>query len=256
MSRPPGTADELERRRRRAVEAVADGQPRKTVAEVLGVHYKTVARWVRDARTPGGVTAKPQHRTRPGLSDADLRTLAALLAKGAKAHGWHNELWTAARVARLIDREFGLDYHPEHVRKILKRRLGWTSQKPRRKARERDDKEVARWVGDEFPHVVRQAWERRAYLVFLDESGFFLTPTVRRTLAPRGQTPALAAWDRRDRWNAIRCVTLSPVAGRPGLYFELLDHTIRGPDVVAFVSELHRRLGPLTVVWDRNPIHS
>lgn len=92
--------------------------------------------------------------------------------------------------------------------------------------------------------------------MFLDESGFFLTPTVRRTPAPRGKAPVLDAWDRRDRWNAISCVTLSPVAGRPGLYVELLDHTIRGPDVVAFLSALHRRLGPLTMVWDRNQIHS
>jgi len=69
-------------------------------------------------------------------------------------------LWTAARVARVIERKFGLDYHPEHVRRILKRRLAWTSQKPRRKPRERDDKEVACWVGDGFPRIVQEAWRR------------------------------------------------------------------------------------------------
>lgn len=238
------------------MQAVTDGEPRRTVAKVLGVHYKTVARWVRQARTPGGVDAKPQSHPAPGLSDADLRKLEGLLGKGAKAHGWHNELWTAARVARLIEREFDIAYHPEHVRKILKRRLGWTSQKPRRKARERDDKEVARWVGDEFPRIVREAFRRRASIAFLDESGFHLTPTVRRTLAPRGETPVLEAWDRRDKWSAISCITLSPVAARPGLYFDLLDHNVRGPDVVAFLAELHRRLGRVTVVWDRNQIHS
>jgi transposase len=256
MSRPIGTADELERRRKQAVQAVAGGEARKTVAKVFGVHVKTVSRWVRAARTPGGLVAKPQPGPTPGLTAADLRRLEAMLVKGAKAHGWHNELWTAARVARLIARRFRLDYHPEHVRKILKRRLGWTSQKPRRQARERNDKEVARWVGDEFPRIVRQAWRRSAYLVFLDESGFFLTPTVRRTLAPRGKTPVLHAWDRRDRWSAISCVTLSPVAGRPGLYFDLLPHNVHGEDVVAFLAELRRRLGRLTVIWDRNQIHS
>src|SRR5215204_3123932 len=237
MSRPVGTAGELERRRKQAVQAVADGLSRKSVAAVLGVHYKTVARWVRSARQPGGVDAKPPPAPAPGLTDADLRRLEGLLTEGAKAHGWHNELWTAARVARLIEREFGLDHHPEHVRKVLKRRLGWTSQKPRRKARERDDKEVARWVGDEFPRIVREAFARRAYLVFLDESGFMLTPTVRRTFAPRGRTPVLDALDRRDRWSAISCITVSPVAGRPGLYFDLLGHNVRGPDVVAFLAD-------------------
>src|ERR1700722_9158510 len=198
MSRPIGTAEELERRRQQAVQAVADGQSRMRVARALGVHNKTVAGWVRAARQPVGLAAKPQLGPPPGLSDADLQQLEVLLVQGAKAHGWHNELWTAARVTRLIERQFHIDYHPEHVRKILKRGLGWTSQKPRRKARERNDKEVARGVGDEFPRIVREAWRRKAHLVFLDESGFFLTPTVRRTLAPRGKTPVLAAWDRRD----------------------------------------------------------
>lgn len=165
MSRPTGTAEELERRRKRAVQAVADGQSRKTVAHVLGVHIKTVSRWVRAARQPGGLDAKPQPGPTPGLSRDDLRTLEAMLAQGAKANGWHNELWTAARVARLIERHFRIDYHPEHVRKILNRRLGWTSQKPRRKGRERNDKEVARWVADEFPRIVRDAFRRKAYYV-------------------------------------------------------------------------------------------
>ena len=226
MSRPIGTADELERRRTQAVQAVADGEARTTVAKVLGVHVKTVSRWVRAARQPGGLAAKIHPGPTPGLTDADLKRLAELLLRGAKAHGWHNELWTATRVARLIEREFHLDYHPEHVRAILKRRLGWTSQKPRRKARERNDKEVARWVGDEFPRIVREAFRRKAHVAFLDESGFFLTPTVRRTLAPRGQTPVLAAWDRRDRLSAISAITLSPVAARPNLYFEVFDHTV------------------------------
>jgi transposase len=256
MSRPIGTAAELQRRRERAVQAVADGQPRKTVARVLGVHPKTIARWVRASRQPGGLAAKPALGPTPGLSDTDLQQLAALLAQGAKAHGWHNELWTAARVARLIQRQFHIDYHPEHVRKILKQRLGWTSQKPKHRARERDDKEVARWLDDEFPRIVRAAHRRGAYLVFLDESGFFLTPTVRRTLAPRGQTPVLKAWVKRDKWSAISCITTSPVRGRPGLYFELLDHSARAEDVVRFLAGVHRRLGPVTVVWDRSKIHS
>ena len=255
MSRPFGTAAELERRRRQAVRAIAAGQSRQAVAAVLGVHPNSVSRWVRAARRPDGLTAKPSTGPTPGLSDADLRRLEVLLAQGPKAHGWANELWTADRVAVVIARHFGRIYHPEHVRKILTHRLRWTSQKPRRQARERDDKEVARWVGDEFPRIVREAFARKAHLVFLDESGFFLTPTVRRTLAPRGQTPVLAAWDRRDRLSAISAITVSPVTGRPNLFFRIFPHHIRAEQVVAFLAELRRRLGSLTVVWDRGPIH-
>jgi transposase len=256
MSRPIGTAAELERRRRRAVLLVEQGEPRSAVARVLGVHPKSLSRWLRLARQPHGLDARPQPGPAPGLSDEQLGQLERLLAQGAKAHGWANELWTAPRAARLIERHFGISYHPEHVRKVLKRRLNWTSQKPRRKPRERDDKEVERWVGDEYPRVLRDAFRRQAHLVFLDESGFFLTPTVRRTLAPRGKTPVLEGWDRRDRLSAISCITVSSKAGRPNLYFRLSSGNVRAGDVVEFLEGLRRRLGRLTVVWDRSPTHS
>lgn len=255
MSRPFGTAAELERRRTRAVQAVAAGESRQTVARVLGVPVSTVTRWVIAARRPRGLAATPHPGPTPGLTDGDLTWLERQLRQGATAHGWSNELWTAARVARLIERHFGRRYHPEHVRKILKHRRGWTSQKPKRKARERDDAEVARWLHAEFPRILRETAARRAHLVFLDESGFALTPTRRRTLAPRGQTPVLPAWDRRDRLSAISAITLSPVAHRPNLYFDLYPRNIHGAEVVAFLVDLHRRLGPLTVVWDRGPTH-
>src|SRR5687768_1739485 len=195
MTRPIGTAEELERRRRRIVELVQKGESPTKVAEMFGVHVTSVHRWRRLARRPGGLEAVAHPGPKHGLDDRQLRRLEALLLQGAKRHGWHNELWTAARVAVLVKRHFGVGYHPEHVRKVLKRRLRWTSQKPRRKPRERNDKEAERFKGDEVPRIVREAFERQAHLVFLDESGFQLTPSVRRTLAPRGKTPVLEAWD-------------------------------------------------------------
>ncbi len=102
-----------------------------------------------------------------------------------------------------------------------------------------------------------EAQERDAHLVFLDESGFMLTPVVRRTLAPRGQTPVLPCWDRRDRISAISCITLSPHYQVPGLYFELLpdDTNVSAAHVVAFLRQLKRSLPRFTVVWDKNQIH-
>jgi transposase len=259
MARPIGSAEELERRRTRAVELLGKGESPTTIARVLGVHVTSVHRWRRMAHCPGGLAAVPQPGPTPGLSDAQLRQLEALLLMGAKKHGWPNELWTAARVAAVIERQFGRRYHPEHVRKILHGRLNWSSQKPRRKARERDDKEVERWKGDELPRIIRQAFARKAHVAFLDESGFQLNPSVRRTLAPRGETPVLEAWDRRDRISAISCVTLSPLLARPGLYFRLLplNRNAHAEDVVAFLEDLRRQVGgKLTVIWDRHGIHS
>jgi transposase len=257
--RPKGTAAELERRRRRAVELLEQGESPTVVARILGVRTTSLHRWRRMAQQPHGLDAKPVPGRPRQLADHHLRKLERLLRQGAKKHGWPNDLWTADRVTRLLRERLGIALHPEHVRKILKRRLGWTSQKPKRKARERNDREVERWKGDELPRILRQAWQRQAHVVFLDESGFQLTPSVRRTLAPRGQTPVLDCWDRRDRYSAISCITLSPARGRPGLYFELLplNKTVHAEEVVAFLETLRRQLrGPFTVVWDRSKIHS
>lgn len=106
--------------------------------------------------------------------------------------------------------------------------------------------------------IIRRARRRKAHLVFLDESGFMLTPTVRRTLAPRGKTPILRSWDRHDRISAISAVTVSPKRRRLGLYSRLLpdDANAHGEDTVAFLRQLRRHIpGPMTILWDRGNIH-
>jgi transposase len=138
--RPIGTAEELQRRRLRAVELVERGESPDDVAHFLGCGRSSVYTWVKLARqSPEKPAAKPHAGPRPRLTASRLAELEALLWKGAKAHGWRTELWTAARVAELIERHFEVRFHPEHVRKILKRRLHWTSQKPQKRAKERDE---------------------------------------------------------------------------------------------------------------------
>src|SRR5262249_44526678 len=110
----------------------------------------------------------------------------------------------------------------------------------------------------DFPRIARAAQARGAHLVFLDESGFQLTPSVRRTWAPRGQTPVLHAWDRRDRISAISGITVSPKNRTLNLYFDLLpdNANARGEDVVDFLRHLKTHLGgPLTILWDGSRIH-
>jgi transposase len=255
--RPKGSPAELERRRKRAVEAVrVEGLSPTVVARAFGVHRVTVQAWLRAANDPRGLDAKPVRRP-ARLADEQLPQLQALLLQGARAHGWANDLWTAARVAEVIRRHFGLAFHPEHVRKVLKRRLRWTSQRPQRKAKERDEDGIRRWKAEEFPRLVAEARARGAHLVFLDESGFQLTPTVRRTLAPRGQTPVLRCRDRRDKISAISAITLTPKRYLPDLVFWLLEDkaNFHGEEVVEFLKQLRRRMPRFTVIWDRNRIH-
>jgi transposase len=256
MSRPFGTPEELERRRHRGVALLRQGERVSVIARCLDVNRSSVYRW-RQREAQGNLAAQP-HPHRPcQLTTEQHQQLESLLMQGAAAHGWPNALWTTARVAQLIQRHFGIRFHHDHVGRFLRRRLGWTPQKPQRRARERDEGAIARWKRDEFPRIVREAEQRGAHLVFLDESGFMLTPSVRRTWAPRGQTPILDASDRRDRISAISSITVSPVSRRLNLYFDLLpNQNAHAEDTIAYLQRLRTRLGgPMTVLWDGGAIH-
>jgi transposase len=249
----------LERRRRRAVALVDAGESPSVVARILGVTRSTLRRWRRLARQPNGLVAKPAKGRKPRLTVEQLADLEVLLNKGAVAHGWPNHLWTCKRVAVMIQRHFGVRYHPAHVYRLLVQRLHWSSQKPQKRARERNLKEVERWIADDWPRIIRQAYQRHARIALLDESGFMLAPVVRRTMAPRGQTPILDCSNKHDRISVISAITLSPRAQRVGLHFMLLgkDENFHGEEVVLFLQQLKGEVGgPWTIVWDRGKIHS
>jgi transposase len=92
--------------------------------------------------------------------------------------------------------------------------------------------------------------------VLIDESGFMLQPVVRRTWAPRGQTPIQYSWDRHDRLSVIAGITVSPLRRRLGLYFQVHDHNITSEEVIAFLYLLHRHLRrKFIVVMDRYSAH-
>ena len=259
MTRPIGTAAELERRRRRAVDLLEQGESPSTIARILGVHETSVHRWRRMDHKGAGLAAKPHPGPTPLLCTEKWTKLQQMLLQGATKHGWPNDLWTAARVTAMIKRHFGVDYHPEHVRRVLKERFDWSSHKPEIRPREQNEKEVERWRDDDFPRIIRDAFKRNATLVFLDEAGFMLTPLVRRSLWPRGLTQVIDALQRHDRISAISCVTLGVNDEQPELYFELLPQglNVRAENIVAFLTDLRRELtAPLTIIWDRHRIHS
>jgi hypothetical protein len=104
----------------------------------------------------------------------------------------------------------------------------------------------------------KNAARLRAHLVFPDETGFLLLPPVRKTWAPRGQTPVLRHWTRRDKRSVISAITVSPRRRHLGLYFQLHPAVnIRQPAVIAFLRHLLRHLrGPLIILWDGGGPHT
>lgn len=154
MPRPKGSADLLEDRRRRALALLDEGLSLNEVGRRIGCNASSVMRW-RDAHQRGGPEAL-QVRFSPGrprkLRPAQRDRLVQLLLQGPLAHGYRTNLWTTARIAQLIQREFGVSYHRDHIGRLMES-LGWSHQKPERRAVERDEEAIERWKQRDWPRI-------------------------------------------------------------------------------------------------------
>jgi transposase len=155
--RSKGTAQELEQRRRLAVQRVEEGWLQKDVAAFLGVSERAVGRWVAAHRAAGaaGLEARPHPGGRPRLTDDQRFEALACLCQPATAFGFPTALWTARRVAGLIADRFGVRYHPDYLRAWL-RRGGYSPQKPAGRARERDQEAIDRWAAEDWPRLQKK----------------------------------------------------------------------------------------------------
>lgn len=152
--RPHGTAPELERRRRLAVDRVRSGYTQTEVAQFLGVHRTSVGRWMKAYREGGGtaLAAKKSPGRSRKLSAAQEREVIGWFSRSPTEFGFCGELWTAPRVAKLIAKKFHVHFHPRYINQWLaERRI--TPQKPARQARERSEREVRRWLREEWPRI-------------------------------------------------------------------------------------------------------
>ena len=142
--RTKGSAVELEKQRRLAVQRVRDGFSIAQVAKFLGVHQSAVRRWWRAFQqySDAGLAAKPHPGRKPKLTPARERQVLSWLHKNPKSFGFGTELWTARRIAQVIQRKWGIDFNPLYLNAWLTAR-GITPQKPQRRPRERNDEECA-----------------------------------------------------------------------------------------------------------------
>ena len=147
-------------RDRQAVEGVrlqagalfAAGRSQAEVARTLGVARQNVSRWYARWRAGGleALASRGPTGPAPRLADQQLRDLDQALRQGARAHGFDTDHWTLSRITVVIEQTTGARYHPGHTWKLL-RRMGWRLQRPARRAVERDEQAIARWVAEDWP---------------------------------------------------------------------------------------------------------
>ena len=145
-----------EKRRERAYEMAQQGWRQKEIAEALGVSKGAVSKWLAQA-SEGGAEALKSHPAPGGpskLSAAQMAALPELLSRGAEAYGFRGARWTRARIRQVIADVFGVSYHVDHM-SYLMRKIGWTQQKPRRRAAQQNQARVETWE-ENWPDVEKK----------------------------------------------------------------------------------------------------
>src|SRR6516164_7931997 len=148
VMRPIGSAGQLEKRRRKAIALLQAGKTYREVARITRAALSSVVRWKQAYRRDR------RHGLRPcRLTAAQQARLRQWLLAGARAAGYTTELWTLKRIAKLIETRFGIRDSLAGVWSLLRQGLRWSSQKPKRRALQRDDRAVERWKRTAWPHI-------------------------------------------------------------------------------------------------------
>lgn len=244
--------DWMEWRRMRALALNQEDWSQRAIADALGVSESAVSQWLAAVRR-GGVDALRTHPApgpHPRLTAEQKRLIPEFLWHGPEAYGFQGQVWTCARVAKVIAEEFGVAYHKGHISRLLAE-LRWTPQVPIRRAIQRDEEAIQRWRDEVWPQLRRRARRERRVLVFEDESGFYLLPGLVRTYAPEAQTPVIHEKQTHDHLSVMGGMTPE---GK--VYTLVRQESLNGTHSIAFLEHLLCVAGErLLAIWDGSPIH-
>ncbi len=144
----------MRQRRLRAAELFHHGATQAEVARTLQVSRQAASVWHARLKA-GGTTALAgagREGRRPQLSAEQRAVIDQALRQGARAYGFASDWWTLQRVAQVIQRLTGVRHHPGHVWRVL-RQMRWSLQRPARRALERDEAAIQRWVAQDWPRI-------------------------------------------------------------------------------------------------------
>ncbi len=196
--------------RKRAVQAVLDGQKQVDVAKLFGVSTQSVNNWIKTYREKGfqGLSAQKRGpRSKSSLKPWQAAQIAHTI-KDKQPDQMHFpfHLWTRQSVAFLIEYRFGIRLSRWTVGRYLKR-WGFTPQKPIKRAYERNPAVVKKWLEADYPAIRKQAQKEKALILWGDEMGMRSDHAVGRTYGRRGQTPAVETPGKRFSCNMVSAIS-------------------------------------------------
>jgi transposase len=241
--------------RRSVVQAVRGGMSQTRAAIVYGASLRAVSKWMGLDRAGGLRALKPKRRGRragegrldPRQSTRIRQLIIDALPDQLKLPFY---LWTRAAVVTLIEREYGISVSLTTVGRYLSS-WGMSPQKPVRRAYERNDAAIARWVRTEYPSIAREAKREKAVIYWGDEMGLRSDHVAGTSYAPLGQTPIIRATGQRFGCNMISAIT-----NRGHLAFMVFHGKFDGRLFIRFMQRLLSQAGgKLYLIVDGHPVH-
>jgi len=234
------SARELSDRRRQAVALFESGYKRKDIAPIVGAHRNAVGRWIRawQEQGEGAFSVKPAGRP---------------IGRGCRLSGWQASLikrlitdktpdqlkfpfalWTREAVQRLIADRLDIQLPIRSIGNYLKR-WGFTPQRPVRRAYERNNAAIKRWLTEEYPAIAKRAKREGAEIHWGDETGLRSDDVTGRSYSPKGQTPVVKRKGRRERLSMLSAIT-----NRGKVRFCMFDGAVNGTIMTKFLARLVR----------------
>ena len=241
--------------RRQVVQAVRAGMTQTEAARTFGASLRAVSQWMRLDRGGGLRALKLKRRgRRPGagrLSEKQARRIRQMIIDRMPDQ-WKLPfyLWTRAAVAGLISREYGIAVSLVTVGRYLKA-WGMSPQKPVKRAHERNEAAIVRWLEHEYPAIARAAKREKAAVYWGDEMGLRSDHVTGTSFAPVGEPPVIRATGQRFGCNLISAIT-----NKGALAFMVFQGQFKAPVFVEFLKRLLRQLkGRIYLIVDGHPVH-
>ena len=243
----------LEHYRYRAIQLHTEGRPINDIAHFFGVHRGSVSRWITIKKRNGKKALQSKKALGPAfkLTSEEMQEMIRLLRENAITHGFETPLWTCKRLQQTIQDHTGKKLHSTNIMRWLKR-WGFTNQKPERRAMQRDDEAVKRWLKEEWPKIREHQRRWQAMLYFQDESGVSLTAVLGKTWAPKGQTPLVRVTGNRGGL----CIT-SAISPAGHMVFRIEKGKVKAEQHVEFLGQIlaQHPSRKIIVIEDQAPVH-
>lgn len=243
----------LEHYRYRAIELYNEGKQVNDIADFFGVHRCSVSHWITSYKRHGNKILKSRKAAGPAykLSFQEMENLLTVLEDDAMVYGFETPLWTCKRIQKIIKDLTGKRIHTTNVMRWLKR-IKISNQKPRRRASQRDETVIEKWLSEEWPKIKAHCRRWRAMLYFQDEAGVSLTPVMGKTWAPKGKTPIVKVTGKRGGL----CVT-SAVSPAGKMIFRIEKKKVNAEVHIEFLEQVmkHHPHRKIIIIEDGAPAH-